>query len=192
MGKQTEFKTNKGTILPLIDLKGKSYLQVAHRLVWFREEHPDWGITTQMIEHDHQAKMAIFKATITNESGHVMAQGTKVEEAKHFSDYVEKAETGSIGRALAMCGYGTQFAPEFDEGERLADAPQQPLRSSGNGTNYTRQQVAALAAQCGVKPQDIPADLAEVGVLPGPLPSNQWTPEQIGRAVRHYTEAANV
>jgi hypothetical protein len=40
-----------------------------------------------------------------------------------FSVYIEKAETGSIGRALAMCGYGTLQAPEFDEQERLADAP---------------------------------------------------------------------
>jgi hypothetical protein len=35
----------------------------------------------------------------------------------------EKDETGAVGRALAMCGYGTLQAPEFDEGDRLADAP---------------------------------------------------------------------
>ena len=29
----------------------------------------------------------------------------------------------AIGRALAMCGYGTLQAPEFDEQERLADTP---------------------------------------------------------------------
>ena len=40
-----------------------------------------------------------------------------------FPDYIEKAETGAIGRALAMCGYGTLQAPEFDEQDRLADAP---------------------------------------------------------------------
>jgi hypothetical protein len=34
-----------------------------------------------------------------------------------------KAETKAVGRALAMLGYGTQFAPEMDEGERIVDSP---------------------------------------------------------------------
>ena len=52
-----------------------------------------------------------------------MAQGTKSETAAGFQDHLEKSETGAIGRALALCGFGTQFAPEFDEGDRLADSP---------------------------------------------------------------------
>ena len=40
-------KTTKGTELPTIDLHGKPYLQVAHRIVWFREERPDWRIKTE-------------------------------------------------------------------------------------------------------------------------------------------------
>ena len=35
----------------------------------------------------------------------------------------KETETGAIGRALAMCGYGTLQAPEFDEQDRLADTP---------------------------------------------------------------------
>ena len=38
-------------------------------------------------------------------------------------DYIEKAETGAIGRVLAMSEYGTLQAHEFDEGERIADDP---------------------------------------------------------------------
>ena len=34
-----------------------------------------------------------------------------------------KAETRAIGRTLAMYGYGTLQAPEFDEQDRLADRP---------------------------------------------------------------------
>ena len=48
---------------------------------------------------------------------------SKKETEVGFPDYIEKAETGAVGRALAMCGYGTLQAPEFDEGERIADAP---------------------------------------------------------------------
>jgi len=38
-------------------------------------------------------------------------------------DYIEKAEMGAMDRALTMCGYGTVQAPEFDEQDRLSDAP---------------------------------------------------------------------
>jgi hypothetical protein len=46
----------------------------------------------------------------------------KKETEAGFPDYIEKAETGAIGRALAMCGYGTLQAPEFDKQDRLAYA----------------------------------------------------------------------
>jgi hypothetical protein len=102
-------------------LKGKDYLQVAHRLVWFREEHPDWSIQTEFLQITETHSIA--KATIRNEKGDIMSNSHKREDAKHFPDYIEKSETGAIGRSLALCGYGTQFEPELDEGERLADAP---------------------------------------------------------------------
>ena len=50
------------------------------------------------------------------------ATAKKRETEMGFPDYIEKAETGAIGRALAMCGYGTLQAPEFDKQDRPADA----------------------------------------------------------------------
>ena len=45
-------------------------------------------------------------------------------EEKAEANSGEKAETKAVGRALAMLGYGTQFAAdELDEGERIADTP---------------------------------------------------------------------
>ncbi len=125
------FKTPKqGTELPLMDIKGKDYLQVAHRLVWFREDHPDWQIITKPIEINTEKRYAVFRAIIKDEQGRTIATASKAESAHGFNDYLEKSETGSIGRALALCGYGTQFAPEFDEGQRLADSPTKPARKS--------------------------------------------------------------
>ena len=117
------FKTKKGTELPLTDIKGKDYLQVAYRLVWFREEHPDWSIFTEITKLDTEKHYCIFSARISNEQSKTLATAHKVETKEGFADYLEKAETGAVGRALAMCGYGTQFAPELEEGERLADVP---------------------------------------------------------------------
>lgn len=106
----------------LIDLKGKAYLQVMWRLVWFREEHPDWNIDTKMEHYDPTTQHAIFSAKIYDNNGVQKSAGYGSESVKDFRDYIEKAETKAIGRALAMLGYGTQFAPELDEGERIVDS----------------------------------------------------------------------
>lgn len=97
------------------------YLPVAPRIAWFRKEHPDWSIITNAIESTNNS--VVMKAIIKDSSGKVIATARKRETENGFPDYIEKAETGAIGRALAMCGYGTLQAPEFDEGERFADAP---------------------------------------------------------------------
>lgn len=105
----------------LMDLKGKQYLQVMWRLVWFREDHPNWCIDTHLeqLSENH----AVFTAKILDENGMQKASGYGSESMKDFRDFIEKAETKAIGRALAMLGYGTQFAPELDEGERIVDSP---------------------------------------------------------------------
>jgi len=116
------FKTPKGTELPLLNLKGKKYLVVAARLVWFREERPEWSITTEIIQTTDTH--SIVKASILDTKNcYMIATAHKREDLKHFVDHLEKAETGAIGRALALCGYGTQFAPELDEGDRIVDSP---------------------------------------------------------------------
>lgn len=118
------FKTPKGTELPIMNLKGKDYLQVAHRLVWFREECKNWRIVTVPVKLD--SDIAVFRAEIyePGEAGEMIASAHKSENPKSFKNYIEKAETGAVGRALAFCGFGTQFcADELDEGDELADAP---------------------------------------------------------------------
>jgi len=113
--------TKKGTELPLINLKGKDYLQVMYRLVWLREEKPLWSIETEFIKLEET--FAICKATVKSDNGTIISTSHKREDKIHFPDFIEKAETGSIGRALALVGYGTQFEPDLDEGERIVDSP---------------------------------------------------------------------
>ena len=102
-------------------MRGKDYLEVKYRIVWFREEKPDWGIETELV--DIQADSCLAKATIRNEAGRIMAQSHKFEDKAGFPDFKEKCETGAIGRALALLGYGTQFTDDLDEGKRIVDSP---------------------------------------------------------------------
>ena len=97
------------------------YLPVAARIAWFRKDHPFWSIITKVEKWGDKA--VVMKAIIKDMLGAVIATARKKESEAGFPDYIEKAETGAIGRALAMCGYGTLQAPEFDEQDRLADAP---------------------------------------------------------------------
>lgn len=131
------FKTKTGLELPLMNLKGKPYLQVAHRVQWWRSEHPDWTVKTEIISTNE--RMTIARAEIMDEKGRLICDGFKQETAQHFSDHLEKAITGAIGRALALCGYGTQFAEELDEmngkdGHRVVDSPIQPGKKTSNAT----------------------------------------------------------
>ena len=102
------------------------YLPVAARIFWFSRDHPDWSIVTKAVKLADKA--VIMKAFITDPSGRIIAKARKKETEMGFFDYIEKAETGAVGRALAMCGYGTLQAPEFDERDRLADAPVEKAR----------------------------------------------------------------
>lgn len=131
----TSFKTPKGTELPLFQvqrskknkdgtwqkLDPQPYLQVPYRVQWFREEHPDWSIETEIIELGPSS--SVVKGLIKNAEGRIMAMAHKREDKADFNDHLEKAETSAIGRALALCGYGTQFALDLNEEERLADSP---------------------------------------------------------------------
>ncbi len=145
-------KTPKGTTLPLLNLKGKDYLQVAYRLVWFREEEPQTGIETIPLKLEDD--VAIFQAKIVRD-GRVVATATKRETKLDFPDFIEKAETGAIGRALALLGYGTQFTlPDLDEGDRLADSPvATKVTNEGSGSVVVTAPVTSGAVSGFTKPK---------------------------------------
>jgi hypothetical protein len=109
----------------LMNLKGKSYLPVAARVVWFREQFPaesGWAINTLLVDGGYEKKFAVYRCEITDPHGRVVAVGHNVEEVKGFGDFMQKAETGSIGRALATLGFGTMAALEEGQ-DNVVDSP---------------------------------------------------------------------
>ena len=113
----------------LRNLKGQQYLDVKWRLMWLREEHPQARISTEMVHLDTDQKLAVFKAEVSiPDKGSATGFGSETE--RDFPQgWVEKAETKAIGRALAALGFGTQFALELDEGDRVVDSPVAPARA---------------------------------------------------------------
>src|SRR3989337_1099394 len=95
----------------LTDLNGRDYLEVKWRLLWLRTERPDAVISTEMVRHE--AGLALFRALVRLPEGGE-ASGWGSETSSDFTDYIEKAETKALGRALAALGYGTQFCEDFD------------------------------------------------------------------------------
>ncbi len=98
------------------------YLDVKWRLVWFREEHPDGSIQTELLSTPGVSP-AVVKATVTLQNG-VTSTGFGQCGTEDWGDWLEKAETRSIGRALALLGFGTQFCEDFDD--IITDAPVEP------------------------------------------------------------------
>jgi hypothetical protein len=99
------------------------YLEVKWRVVMFRERYPHGSITTEAWLIDWAQGVAVCQATVDDgDGGKASAFGT--ETRKSFEDFVEKAGTRAVGRALALLGFGTQFVgEELSEGEHVADAP---------------------------------------------------------------------
>ncbi|HET7092520.1 MAG TPA: hypothetical protein VFI22_03555 [Thermomicrobiales bacterium] len=107
----------------LTKISGSDYLEVKWRLVWLRETHPDAQIETELAQHDRN--FAIFRAKVSIPGGG-SATGWGSEGIDDFRDYIEKAETKAIGRALAALGFGTQFCPDFEFGAaagKVVDSP---------------------------------------------------------------------
>src|SRR5258708_3723989 len=115
------------------------YLPVAWRLYWFRIDNPKGKIDSHALTLDLERGAAIFETYVEREDGG-SARMHGSETAGDWKDYIEKAQTKSLGRALAAVGYGSQFTDdEFTEGERIVDSP---VVVSGNGRKVVEADAA--------------------------------------------------
>lgn len=165
----------------LTNLKGKDYLEVRWRIVWLRKDHPEASIETELLKLE--PGFALFKATVTVREGTSwQCTGHGSETKDDFGDYIEKAETKAIGRALGAAGYGT--AATFDEDPQRAPADA-PVDFSKTRRTPTPNKVAAPPSPLP------PADRETGNILDGharetapakqPTPVATATPEQVAR-----------
>ena len=90
-----------------IDIKGKKYVLVSDRVLYFNENYPNWSIVTQRIMTE-EPWLEVFKATITPDCSKPERYFTGYSQAKWWDWFINKtsalenAETSSVWRWLAL------------------------------------------------------------------------------------------
>lgn len=93
-----------------VDIKGKKYVLVSDRILYFNEQYPEGSIMTELIS-EPDAERVVVAARIYPEAskdrcfiGH--SQAVVGEGMVNKTAALENAETSAVGRALAMMGIG--------------------------------------------------------------------------------------
>ncbi len=113
----------------VVNIRGKEHMTVALRVQKFREAHPDWELSTEIIKADE--KVVIMQARIYTENGKCIATG-HAEEFRASSQInstsaLENCETSAIGRCLSAAGWG---GAEFASANEVQNAIHQQKNNS--------------------------------------------------------------
>ena len=117
-------------------VKTTQYAMVTERIKGFRNICPDGSITTEIISLVDG--VVTMKATITDETGKVIATGLAQEkETSSFinkTSFIENCETSAVGRALGFAGIGVDGS--MASAEEVANA----IMNQNNQETPQRQQ----------------------------------------------------
>lgn len=159
---------------------GGEYLDVKWRLVWLREDAPDSTIETEHVVLNES--FALFRATVRRIVGGELkgsATGYGSETPGDFGDFIEKAETKAIGRALNALGYGAQHMPEDS-------APETPFHGIDSApVNHPQRQQQSAAPRPVAPPDnfqpdpDIHADREQRSQMLYFGTALNWTPDEM-------------
>jgi hypothetical protein len=121
-----------------VSIQGREYVPVSERIKEFRKLHPDYSLVTDLVDvtPDH----ALIKASIVDEKGRILAQGTAFERAGssfiNKGSHVENCETSAWGRALGALGIGIDAsvatADEVANAVLNQDASRKPTVAPGS------------------------------------------------------------
>jgi len=105
----------------IVMIHGREYQTVALRVRKFREQHPDWSLTSEIIQRDDM--IVVMRSSIADPAGRVLATGhaEEVRSASQINETsaLENCETSAHGRALAALGFG---GSEFASADEVANA----------------------------------------------------------------------
>ena len=95
-----------------IDIKGKPYVMVNERILFFRDKFPGYYFTTDFVELTEDR--CVMVCHVFNEDGTEISTGHAYElQDSTFinkTSYVENCETSAIGRGLGNLGIGIEHS----------------------------------------------------------------------------------
>ena len=101
--------TDKQLTNKAIDIKGKKYVLVSDRIIYFNETYPNGSITTERIS---EWEMEVVKATVIPDCANMERKFTWYSQAKRWEWFINKtaalenAESSAVWRALAFMWIG--------------------------------------------------------------------------------------
>lgn len=163
--------------LPTMKIKGKSYVMVKDRVIAFREGFRLGGVLTEMLKLE--GDLCVFKATITDEDGRILATGHAYEREGssmiNGTSFIENCETSAVGRALGFLGIGIDDS--IASAEELTNALIQQTQLA------TESEKATFRALCGKHNVEPTTVLRAIGWEGGRL-----TAAQHGLALKYLKE----
>ena len=122
-----------------IDIKGKSYIMVNERIMYFKNNY-DGSIVTELLSNENG--MCIFKAEVFIE-GILRATGHAYEkEGSTFinkTSYIENCETSAVGRALGILGIGIETSIASAEEVQNAIKQQESSKPTKTSADYEKE-----------------------------------------------------
>lgn len=110
------------------NIKGKDYVEVNQRLLYFRNEsaYAGWSLESELVEL--HADRCCIRAVIRDNEGRIRATGHASEDRTssmiNKTSYVENCETSAWGRALACIGIGIETSIASSNEVQMAIAQQ--------------------------------------------------------------------
>lgn len=115
-----------------VNIKGKEYITVNERLIYFRKEaaYRGWRIVEDLVSLDD--KEGVFKATILDPEGNEMvsAHAQEYRDSSYINktSFLENGFTSALGRALGYLGIGldTSIASADEVGNAVRNQDSKP------------------------------------------------------------------
>ena len=127
--------------LPTIDIKGKPYVMVKDRIVWFWEHFPDYGLTCQILSETDDS--VTIKALIVDPNNMIVSDGLAHETKEGFinqTSMYEVCETSAKGRALGNFGIGCN--------ESIATAEEMTVKIKKQESLPAKEKVKKVCEDC--------------------------------------------
>jgi|14_taG_2_1085336.scaffolds.fasta_scaffold10129_4 hypothetical protein len=121
-----------------VNIKGKAYVQVSDRVLYFNDTYPNGHIITNLVSEPQDARVVI-KATVVpdakNSDRFFTGYGQELvgDGFINKTSALENCETSAVGRALAMMGIGViESIASVDEINKAKTSPQlgEPIKES--------------------------------------------------------------